>query len=417
MPAKRKKEQILGTYFVWLLGQRNGVYFADGRTNEPALGRHSLGTRDRAEAIDALQRLDLVMAVNSGRADRSLLDGQKPQSLGLKEGRKLYEAEVGRPAVTGGAKATTLKRYRAVFDKFFTFAASKGIAAWNQVTEDVLKKYASWLDENSYAPRTAYLELTTIKQAVKWFVKAGYLPESRLLKLEVQKPQGTDVHCWRPVEVQAILERCRSVAELQWLGQLLLALVCTGLRISELASLRWTDIRQEKNLILLTDESASARQRQRHRKARETKSGRSRSFPIHDDLRRILGEIPRCDDGLVFHGPRGGVVKPDTVRNILVREVLGPLAERFPAAEGELGFRDGRLHSFRHYFCSVCANSNVPELVVKEWLGHRESQMVRHYYHLHNEEAQRQMKRLRFVDAGGSGADGNATSGGTEAAG
>ena len=32
-----------------------------------------------------------------------------------------------------------------------------------------------------------------------------------------------------------------------------------------------------------------------------------------------------------------------------------------------------------------------------EWLGHRDSRMVRHYYHLHDEEAQRQMNRLEIL--------------------
>lgn len=103
------------------------------------------------------------------------------------------------------------------------------------------------------------------------------------------------------------------------------------------------------------------------------------------------------EDGLVFHGPLGGKVKPDTVRNILIREVLTPLAARFSTPEDETGFVDGRLHSFRHYFCSTCANMGVPEQVVKEWLGHSDSKMVKHYYHLHHDEAQRQMQRLDFL--------------------
>ncbi len=36
-----------------------------------------------------------------------------------------------------------------------------------------------------------------------------------------------------------------------------------------------------------------------------------------------------------------------------------------------------------------------------EWLGHRESATARHYYHLHHEETQRQMKRLDFLGEAG----------------
>ena len=91
------------------------------------------------------------------------------------------------------------------------------------------------------------------------------------------------------------------------------------------------------------------------------------------------------------------MLKPDTVRINLIRDVLTPLAEKFPATIGVDGFTDGRLHSFRHYFCSICAGSNVPEQVVKEWLGHADSRMVRHYFHLHDDEAQRQMRRVDFL--------------------
>ena len=185
-----------------------------------------------------------------------------------------------------------------------------------------------------------------------------------------------------------------------------MALACTGLRISELASLLWSDIDWDRNLITLTDDSTRGR-RPAGQAARQTKSGRSRSFPIHRDLRRVLKGMTPAAAGTIFKGPKGGRLKPDTVRQILIREVLTPLRERFPSAPGQVGFADGRLHSFRHFFCSTCANNSVPEQVVMAWLGHADSKMVRHYFHLHDDEAQRQMQRLNFLsDAGGDVATG-----------
>jgi integrase len=204
-----------------------------------------------------------------------------------------------------------------------------------------------------------------------------------------------------------MVAHCRRRQDLQFLAAVIVAMACTGLRISELAGLRWSDIDSGNNLIRLTDESAQAPRRDR-RALRLTKSGRSRSFPIHCDLQGVLEELPRSADGLVFHGPRGGRLKPDTVRRVLIRDVITPLAEQFATAAGGIGFQDGRLHSFRHYFCSTCANSNVPQRVVMRWLGHADSAMVEHYYHLHDDEAQRQMQRLNFLgEAGGGGAAGD----------
>ena len=148
----------------------------------------------------------------------------------------------------------------------------------------------------------------------------------------------------------------------------------------------------------LTDESA--RPVTEGRKRRELKSGRSRSLPIQRDLAGVLAEIPK-KDAYVFHGPRGGRLKPDTVRNVLIREVITPLAELFPSTDGARGFKDGRVHSFRHYFCSTCANGGVAERVVMAWLGHQDSDMIRIYYHLHDQESRRQMDKLDPLGSAG----------------
>lgn len=404
MPKKTKYEHVIGRHFTWRLYLRpSGVWYADGRGNDPDPGRHSLGTKDRDEALEAVRQLDLVKAVELGKADPKELETELDTRLPLTEGIRLYKEYVARSPVTGGTRPKTQARYKAVFDKFEPFVVEQGVRFWNDVSARLLDRYAAWLDGEGYAYRTEFLELTTIKQAVNWMIIEKLLPEACRIRLPLTRPTGTDTYCWRAVEAEAILKRCSEVPDLAWLGDVLMALTCTGMRISELAGLRWTDIDLGNNLIKLTDETAAVL-RQRGRKARQIKNRRSRSFPIHLDLKRVLERIERQPDGLVFHGPRNGVLSPDICRRTLIKEVLKPSAEKFPTPEGEVGFQDGRLHSFRHYFCSVCANTGVPEQVVMRWLGHQDSKMVKHYYHLHDDEAQRQMQRINFV--GGSAATG-----------
>lgn len=175
---------------------------------------------------------------------------------------------------------------------------------------------------------------------------------------------------------------------------MIVALACTGRRIGELASLRWSDLDFSKSILSLTDETASPAKRRSER--RTTKTGHSRSFPIHADLLMVLENKLRRGPQ-VFYGPKDGRLKPDTVRNVLIREVLRPLQSRFPKQDDTTGFADGRLHSFRHYFCSTCANNGIPQQMVMHWLGHRSSEMVRHYYHLHDGEAKRRMRQLNFL--------------------
>jgi integrase len=261
----------------------------------------------------------------------------------------------------GGVRPRTVQRYEAVFNKFIPFCEGEGVRHWNAVTRQVVQAYGAWLDdEQGYAYATEYLELTTIKQAIKWLVTEKHLHAACLFALPLRKPQDTTTYCYKPEEVEAILARCFGRDDLIWLGDVTLALSHTGLRIGELAQLRWTDFDLGAGMLRLVDASRQGTKDERS-KARSTKSHRDRSLPLHARLRERLARMPRHADGRVFHGPLGGQLKPDTVRNILVREVLEPLAEQFPAEPGGKGFRDGRLHSFRHFFCSWCANEGVPE--------------------------------------------------------
>lgn len=398
MPKPRKKESIQCQFFRWLIYLRDTTFYADGRSNAIKLGRYTLDATTREDALKNLTELDLNKAVEHGLADKSLLHSQSPTGLTIEEGWRMYMDSIDGRRVLEGLSAKTSKRYRAVRDKFSKYCKTKGITHCRQLSKNLLMAYAAWLDGEGYAYATEYLEITTIKQLVNHLIAETYLPSSMKINLAMPKPTETDTYCYRPVEVDAILHHCRTTKECQWLHAPTMTMAYTGMRISELASLRLTDIDFEHNRIVLTDERHSVA----HRKAgtaRKLKGKRSRSFPIPAELLPILRDVSRCKDGLVFHGPLGGRLKPDTVRRCLIRDVLTPLSKQFPTPDGDaVGFADGRLHSFRHFFCSVCANSgDVTEQILMSWLGHRSSQMIRRYYHLHDTASQQAMKKVKFA--------------------
>lgn len=195
---------------------------------------------------------------------------------------------------------------------------------------------------------------------------------------------------------------CFALNELTWLGRVIVGLAYTGLRIGELAQLRWAAIDLEANMLRVVDNTRTGLRRN-NRIEVSTKTHASRSLPIHGELRRVLDSLKRHEDGRVFHGRKGTVIKPDVVRNVFIREVLKPLSLTFPGELGQPSFADGRLHSFRHYFCSKCARDVSDEQTVKLWLGHSgDGKITERYFHLHDEDAQRQMSKFKSV--GGEGA-------------
>ena len=284
-----------------------------------------------------------------------------------------------------------------MFDKAVPFFKSLGLSSWHQVKKRHVEQYAAWLDGEAYAYATEFYEVTKIKTAFNWWIAEQYLDESAKFVLKMTKPEDTDTYCYHPKEVEAMIKHCRNNHRLVWLADVIVALSHTGMRISELAGLRWSNVNTDKWTVSLRDESRS--KRRNRSEAQTTKGKRGRAFPIHSELQKVIERLLTSEErgAYVFPAWRGGVLRPDNVRHQLINHVIEPLSKQFPSEAEEIGFKDGRLHSFRHYFCSVCANRGVSEQVLMTWLGHRQSKMIRRYYHLHTDESHRQMQKINFL--------------------
>jgi integrase len=395
MPRKSNEPPIVCQYFNWKLFRRDGVFYGDGRGGRYDLGKHSLGTRDQQEALDVLRLLDRRKAVELGVAkDNETVSMEMAPSI--EEGWDCYLEFCGRNSVLRGIAPSSLKRYRAVRDKHVKFCSRLGIDSWRHFDKRKIEKYGNWMSK-SYADRTIYFELTLLKSVVRWLIDNGYLPADCAVKYPLRRPQGTDTYCFSPIEVTAMIDHCKDNPKLVWLANVILALAHTGLRIGELAGLRWSDLDLNSNVICVPDERSS-RHKQEAGTARTTKGRRSRSVPIHPRLKTLLLILERKSHGRVFHAPLGGVLRPDNVRHLFVRDVIGALKSIFPTPKGEIGFEHGRPHSFRHFFCSQAFLGSASEGEIKEWLGHADSRMVEHYRHLRNEDAQRKMRQIDFLD-------------------
>lgn len=190
MPRKNISKLVQCRYFKWKLRRRGDVYSADGRSNHPDLGRHSLGTRDSDEALQMLQELDRVKAVELGVADKSDLQPQTHAQLEFQHGWDLYEQHLSRPEVIGGVDAKTVQRYRPICDKFVTHAQSRGIRHWNDVTAQVVTVYLKSLAKDKYADRTLYMEGTFLKTIMKWLAQGKLIPRECLFNLPLKKVRG-----------------------------------------------------------------------------------------------------------------------------------------------------------------------------------------------------------------------------------
>ena len=190
---------------------------------------------------------------------------------------------MSRPRVTGGVRKSTQKRYRAVFDKFVPFATVARRHCLERRDRRVSQRVCCRFGKPRLRLQDAAQRIDDA-QAGHQMDDPGW-PSARREAARDSSSEGRE-------RASLLLSAGRGPGDdrilpqednLHWLADLIIALACTGLRISELASLRWSDLDLEAGRLKLTDETGPAQSDRPGR--RELKSGRSRSFPIHPDLR------------------------------------------------------------------------------------------------------------------------------------
>ena len=397
MPAKRTNPEVQCEFFKWILFKRKGVYFADGRSNRIKLGRYTLGNLDMEAARRALFHLDLKMAVSKGMADPDRLRRNPAEGLTLDSGFEIFMSFGKRPKALGGTTESTKSNQKSHWGFFKRYAQTTGIQFWHQVNKLNLANFATWRSTAEAGPLTVFFSVGLVKQVLDFLIREKKVPASCKFDLNLKKPKSNLVHCYTQEEYRAILERCHKENGLSQLKLIATVLAHTGMRISELFKLKWSDIDFNYDVIHIEDEHGIS-----HKVAdsRSTKSKKSREVPIHSEVRLALESIKGPKTGRVFKGRNGGRICYKSLKAKFVDRVIQPLAARFPGRPGKPSFADGRFHTFRHFFCSRCAQEGVPEVVVQGWLGHSSSAITRLYYHQNRQVSVDWMSRVNLAGSG-----------------
>ncbi|MFT5527383.1 MAG: integrase [Pirellulaceae bacterium] len=396
MPKTRQAIIVECRYFVWRLRERNGVWQADGRSNELDAGRHSLGVKEEDDARKLVHQLDAVQAAKLGLIDRI---PEAPESgLTIKKGIELFRKHKSRPKSVGGVEPSTFGRYNQVLNKFISFAIDRRIKYASQLSVLDFDAYVGTLEEKEFSLSSIVTEMVLLKSLHQFWIDENRLDAKFGFKYPLRRPKQSLTFSPSQHEIDAILKICREDETLVWLYRATSLLSFAGLRFGEARDLEWRDIDRDYEFLKVRDESFMKRSGET--KKRTTKTRKSRKVPIHRELAELLKSIPRTGNHILY-GPRGGKLRNDTFGDTLRAHVLPKVAE-------DVGNKDVmRLtaHGFRHYFVSKCANLNVPQLSVMNWLGHGTPRMTNYYYHANDAASLSHMRQLESAespDHGGS---------------
>ena len=285
--------------------------------------------------------------------------------------RPLIEAFLEHLALERGLSAHTVAAYRADLERFADFLAGESPArpGGEPTIADAdlaaVRSYLAALHRSGLGRGSQARALSALRGFFRWACRVGEARSNPAQRVPAPKgPRRLPSHL-RPGEVETLIEgpvgddaiarRDRAVLEL---------LYATGLRVSELVSLDWSDLELKERVLRVVGKGGKERMVPFGRPAQAA----LRAWRARWDELRAAGA---GDDEPVFLNARGGRLTDRSVRRILDHWV-----------EATATRRGGHPHPLRHTFATHLLENRADLRAIQELLGHSSLATTQRYTHV-----------------------------------
>jgi integrase len=198
------------------------------------------------------------------------------------------------------------------------------------------------------AVATVNREMSTLRHMFNKAVEWGMMESSPFEKAKdlFCKENNQRMRYLMEEESTSLLNKCVG-----YLNHIVTVALNTGMRRSEVLSLKWSQIRN--GFIYLT----------------KTKTDEARQIPLNDTLKELFQSLPRHISSEYVYCDKNGSPYKDVRRS-------------FNTAVKKVGIQDFRFHDLRHTFASRLVMKGVNLKTVQELLGHKDIKMTMRYAHL-----------------------------------
>lgn len=204
---------------------------------------------------------------------------------------------------------------------------------------------ASWIGDlrgKGLSQSTINRRLACLSSMLGTALHMGWIKEKP--KLPFGKEEKRERRYLTREEEEAILRNLSGTKE--W--SIVVVAADTGLRISEILSLRWRNVRPDAVTV------------------EKTKNGRARTVPLTSRVKEVFAAIPRDREG-----PFLGVSPSETSRKFKKAAMIAGISDKSVV-----------FHSLRHTCASRLVMAGVDVMRVKEWMGHKSVTTTMIYAHL-----------------------------------
>lgn len=250
----------------------------------------------------------------------------------------------------------TIKSFRSILTKFLDFLGSKHVRDVSVYDVDL---FLAKLREMGWGASSLYTAAVAVKRYLEFLGLGDQIAGFELPRREKRLPRYLE-----PEEVARMAAACSNLRD----RLILLLLYTTGLRVSELVSLKRDDVDLEKRVIRVRG-----------------KGGKERIVFFPESLANLLGNyLSSLDDGSEYLFPSSsGHIHYTTVERIIRR-----------AAEAAGIKKRVSPHVLRHSFATQSLAMGLDIREIQELLGHSSLSTTQVYAHISKERLKRDYDRV-----------------------
>jgi integrase/recombinase XerD len=267
-----------------------------------------------------------------------------------------------------GSSPHTLHSYQFDLAKYRSFLIDRDIITASRVTEQHLSEFLKGLVQKRMSPRSIARILSAIRGFHRFLVGEGLHDDDPTENIDTPKRAKTLPGVLSVAEIDAILKQPDTLKQLGLRDRAMLeVLYATGVRVSELTSLKQSDLMFDSDLILVFGKGSKERLVPIGPSAIDWVTKYQREARIH------LAKTGRSKD-VLFLNFRGGKLSRAAIRDLVVKyaRAAGIKKEIHP-------------HTFRHSFATHLLEGGADLRAVQEMLGHVDIATTQIYTHIDRE--------------------------------
>lgn len=243
-----------------------------------------------------------------------------------------------------GRASATILAYSKDIEQLADFIAKTNTFVLAEVTKDNIDAFKANLAEKNYTTKSISRKINSIKSFFSYVLAQGLITENPSIGVSHPKYDIKPPRLLNKIEYRALRDSCREDLRMAAIVELLLQ---TGMRISELANLKISDIDVTTNQITI----------------RAYESHPERIIPINqpskEALDRYLTIRPKSANTNVFITKTGN--------SFLIRNIRSNLDRYFHLA----GIENAKVNDLRHTFIAQQLTSGSPLVYISKLVGHK----------------------------------------------